>query len=80
MHAKYNIINIGVNMSIRETAVKAFFSKTKNIEKYSENYWKVVTLAVILALTGEFTKYKDNIDKEITQAAMALTDAIKLHA
>ena len=65
-------------MSIRETAVKAFFSKTKNIEKYSENYWKVVTLAVILALTGEFTKYKDNIDKEITQAAMALTDAIKL--
>ena len=37
----------------------------------------MVTLAVILALTGEFTKYKDNIDKEITQAAMALTDAIK---
>lgn len=65
-------------MSIRETAVKAFFSKTKNIEKYSENYWKVVTLAVILALTGEFTKYKDNIDKEITQAAMALTDANKV--
>ena len=64
-------------MAVREKLTKILYEKLVDLDQYSTNYWEVVSIITVLALIGDFNNHKSNINKELIQAGIAFTNALR---